>query len=301
MRIVQKILASLIAVISMSFVCGCGGGSDNEGIKGTIQVAGEYTISEFDMETGTIGNEVTNNTVKCGKNYILRFDFDFKNLEEVAGDSIISTMLQVQLGVFDNDMNLWLYDYGEESRERGDFHRIEDGLWEVDFDFSSTLLPDFSQFCFILSVDSWKEEMVNLGEIIAFSFISEVCQFKINGLNEMQIPLSVEKGTFDFTEENNVTTGHVVVKVPENCKKINVIIYEDEEHTQRRGVQTYFGDSFYGDALVVTIDEETIEYIKKGKTLNQEGTEEFVIYLEIVAEGGDSYENAIVNTEIVIE
>lgn len=291
MKRLYKMLTWLVAILGLCLACGCGCGKKADE-RDIVHTTGKYTISEYDIETDTIGNEITDKTFRCGKDYILQFEFDFEKLKH----SKIETTLQVQLGILDNKINLEWYDYDESKRKKGQFYRTDSGIWEMEFDISSKSVPDFSEVRFVLSVDSL-EENVNMEEVIAFSFSSEDYQFKINGLNEMQIPITFSKGIFDFTAENIYESGDFVIKVPEHCTYIEVSMYEDEKYTKLCGKQTYTKESFLGDALVVTLNEDTLMSLRTKELKN----EPLIIYLRITVEGGYNYLCSTLDMEYVID
>ncbi|MBP3568556.1 MAG: hypothetical protein J6K04_05250 [Lachnospiraceae bacterium] len=294
MKTAWKIVTGIVVVIGLAFLSGCGKN------KGNIQVTAQYTLCEYDVESQKEGKIVTGKTIECGKDYKLSLDFEFEDLKSAIGNKKIDVTMQVQLGIFDNDTNVQLY-ASENVSEDIVFAHKEEGLWEAKFKLSRKKIPDFSESYFIISVDSLEEENTNLGNVIAVTFMSEKNQIKIDGLNEYQIPLEVEKGTFSFTKDGNVGEGNIIIKVPENCKEVTLMIYTDESKTELCGIERFGEESFYGNILAVILSDHIVEYIGEKKYNELSSAENFSVHLQIIAEGGESYQNAVVDMEYVFD
>ncbi len=291
MKIISKALFAVMFFMCINLICGCG----KE--KETIQATAQYTLMEYDLESKKEGNQITNEVVECGKDYKLSFDFDFGDLKKVIGKKKIEVTMQVQLGIFDNDANVQLFAEGKETK---DFkcEKLEDGLWEVKFKISHKKLPDFSKLYFVLNVDSLEEESAALGDVITVTFPEEKYPIKIDKqLTEYQIPLQLKKGVFEFTREGNVGEGNIIIKVPDNCKEVTLMIYKDASKTELCGIQRFGEESFFGNMLAVMLSDYIVEYVGKEKYEDLTSSDSPSVYLQIIAEGGESYQNAVVDME----
>lgn len=291
MKTIVKISICFMVLICLNIPCGCGKKED------TFQVTAKSILSEYDVETKTEGKKKADNIIKCGERYKLSFDFDFSNIKEVIGNRTVEVTMQVKLGAFENEDNIELLT-SSYVQKGVTFEHKSDGIWEAVFELSKKNIPDFTKAYFIIGVDSVKDiDSHKQGQAIAVTFSTKDKKFDINGFTEYQMSFNFEKGTFEFTEEANISLGDINIKVPENCEKITLMIY-DSTKTTLYGTENFSNKSFYGNGILsIRLSDYMKEYLGEEEYEKMIAIEGNSLYLVIIAEGEESYQDAFIEME----
>lgn len=291
MKIIVKLSICFMILVYFNMMCGCGKKDD------TFQVTAKSILSEYDVETKTEGKKKEDTIIKCGERYKLSFDFDFSNIKEVIGNRTIEVTMKVKLGAFENEDNIALLT-SSYVQKGVTFEHKSNGIWEAVFELSKKDIPDFSKAYFIIGVDSVKDiDSHKQGQTIAVTFSTKDKKFDINGFTEYQMSFDFEKGTFEFTEEENISLGDINIKVPENCEKITLMIY-DSTKTTLYGTENFSNKSFYSNGILsIRLSDYIKEYLGAEEYEKMIALEGNSLYLVIIAEGEDSYQDAFIEME----
>ena len=109
-------------------------------------------------------------------------------------------------------------------------------------------------------------------------------------------------GMITFTQEENIVEGNIVVRVPEHCNEITVMVYADEAKKELYGIKNYGKKSFFDDELLVLwISEFVIESIGQEAYNSLLASKDATVYLQIIAKGDKNYESAVVDMEYTLK
>lgn len=337
MKKIRKVLCTVAFLSTTIFMCACGGDdtvqeneptkqpvaeiekTNNKGI-GTgdnylIPVDIAIQLEEYDEDKNTTGAKA-NNRIECGKRYKLSLIGNGVAKQEELKDKIIDLEIRVKIGQESTGNAIHFESYYK--NEGGlDFAESEEeqGVYIATCQLSKKKNLDFSQGYFVIGVDSMEGSESNIQPIILEinPILSEedkdTIEVQINGHVTLKNDLTVAKGEYTFTKDNNVSYGAgqnvekttMYIKLPEQSQGVTVAFYMDEDRKEYYGTTEVLHPKKGEDTVSIVLSKYLKEYMGEEKyedVLDKGGR---LIYLTITALGGNSYNDVAIDISYSLE
>ena len=298
------ILLSIIIFVAFIFV-GCGEEKNTEPINLTLT----HNLYEYDVETKTQGDEITNFSIECFARYKLVFNVEFNESDlKTLGDKGVECTIKVNMGDYENEENkVHLTSQNMEEGSGPQFNRTgNDGEWVSKFRLTQNMTDiRLEKSYFIVGIDSMGNGINNTQfQPVTIEFISDRSMV-INGYNSYRVLLQPNKATYEWNEDNlstNIGEGavysNIIISIPKYCAEIDLIFWKNSEKKEIYDTIQFSADEYLTEFNKGEIKLVLVDYIKSfvgenkwNEEINSNGY--FEVYVEYVAKGGINYYDGI--------